>query len=579
MSGRDPRIRPEGDPRRSVTSRAVPDVHAAYASPAGNVDTGIPSMSGHPGSLPDRPETVRPVDVALLGRLAGAELNPRTAGAGPGPLLDAAAGPHTVTGVTLRAASVRPGDLFAALPGARAHGADFAAQAIAAGAAAVLTDPAGADRPEIRHSRLPVLVHPDPREVLGPVSAAVYGEPTARLRVLGVTGTSGKTTVGHLLEAGLAAAGRASGLLGTVRTRVRVPGHEPRALPSAFTTPEAPDLQALFAVMVEAGVTDVAMEVSSHALALGRVGGTRFAAGAFTNLSQDHLDFHPTMADYFEAKARLLVGGGAGVEPARHGVVCIDDEWGRRLAARRPEAVTVSAADDGPHATWTVRDLAAHPDGTQTFTAIGPGGLAQPVTLALPGRYNVANALVALACLDADGIPPQVTAEGFAQLSVPGRMQRVDAGQPWLAVVDYAHKPAAVAALLDALRAQIKPHARVLTVLGCGGDRDTGKRPLMGAAAAIRSDLLVITDDNPRSEDPAAIRRAMLDGAAHEPARGDVIEIGDRRSAIVYAVRSARPGDAVVIAGKGHETGQEVHGVKYPFDDADELVAAIRAAS
>ena len=367
--------------------------------------------------------------------------------------------------------------------------------------------------------------------------------------------------------------------LGTGRTRGRGPGHEPRALPSAFTTPEAPDLQALFAVMVEAGVTDVAMEVSSHALALGRVGGTRFSAGAFTNLSQDHLDFHPTMADYFEAKARLLVGGGAGVEPARHGVVCIDDEWGRRLAARRPEAVTVSAADDGPHATWTVRDLAAHPDGTQTFTAIGPGGLAQPVTLALPGRYNVANALVALACLDADGIPPQVTAEGFAQLSVPGRMQRVDAGQPWLAVVDYAHKPAAVAALLDALRAQIKPHARVLTVLGCGGDRDTGKRPLMGAAAAIRSDLLVITDDNPRSEDPAAIRRAMLDGAAHEPARGDVIEIGDRRSAIVYAVRSARPGDAVVIAGKGHETGQEVHGVKYPFDDADELVAAIRAAS
>nr|WP_255426466.1 UDP-N-acetylmuramoyl-L-alanyl-D-glutamate--2,6-diaminopimelate ligase [Pseudonocardia sp. C8] len=490
-------------------------------------------------------------------------------------MLDPATGPHAVTGATLRAASIRSGDLFAALPGTRAHGADFAAQAIAGGAAAVFTDPDGAERPEIRHSRLPVLVHPHPREVLGPVSAAVYGEPTARLRVLGVTGTSGKTTVGHLLEAGLTAAGRATGLLGTVRTRVQVPGHPPRALPSAFTTPEAPDLQALFAVMVEAGVTDVAMEVSSHALALGRVGGSRFAVGAFTNLSQDHLDFHPTMADYFEAKARLFDGR----EAARHGVVCVDDEWGRQLAGRRPDAVTVSSDPGNTYATWTVRDLAAHPDGTQTFTAIGPQGLAQPVTLALPGRYNIANALVALACLDADGIPPAVAAEGFARLSVPGRMQRVDAGQPWLAVVDYAHKPAAVAALLDALRAQLRPHARVITVLGCGGDRDTGKRPLMGAAAAIRSDLLVITDDNPRSEEPASIRTAMLEGAMHEPARGDVIEIGDRRSAITYAVRSARPGDAVVIAGKGHETGQEVHGVKYPFDDADELVTAIRAAS
>ncbi|ANY09678.1 UDP-N-acetylmuramoyl-L-alanyl-D-glutamate--2,6-diaminopimelate ligase [Pseudonocardia sp. HH130630-07] len=531
--------------------------------------------------LPDRPEAVRPVDIALLGRFSGALLNPRTAGAGPGPLLDAATGGHTVTGVTLRAGSVRPGDLFAAVPGARVHGADFAAQAIAGGAAAVLTDPDGADRPEVRHSRLPVLVHPDPREVLGPVSAAVYGEPTARLRVLGVTGTSGKTTVGHLIEAGLAAAGRATGLLGTVRTRVRVPGAEPRALASAFTTPEAPDLQALFAVMVEAGVTDVAMEVSSHALAMGRVGGSRFAVGAFTNLSQDHLDFHPTMTDYFEAKARLFGGGGRGVEAARHGVVCVDDEWGRRLAARHPDAVTVSAdpSASGSRATWTVRELTAHPDGTQTFTAVGPGGLAQAVTLALPGRYNVANALVALACLDADGIGPETAAAGFARLSVPGRMQRVDAGQPWLGVVDYAHKPAAVAALLDALRAQVEPHARIITVLGCGGDRDTGKRPLMGAAAAVRSDLLVVTDDNPRGEEPGAIRRAVLDGALQEPARGDVVEVGDRRSAIVHAVRSARPGDAVVIAGKGHETGQEVHGVKYPFDDADELDTAIRAIS
>ncbi|MBW0106286.1 UDP-N-acetylmuramoyl-L-alanyl-D-glutamate--2,6-diaminopimelate ligase [Pseudonocardia sp. KRD-291] len=522
---------------------------------------------------------MRPVDVAVLARVAGAELNPRAAQAGPGPLLD---GPASVTGATLRAGAVRPGDLFAALPGTRAHGADFAGQALAAGAAAILTDPAGLDRPDVRGATVPVLVAESPRDVLGPVSAAVYGEPTARMRVLGVTGTSGKTTVGHLLEAGLAAAGRATGLLGTVRTRVSVPGSASRALPSAFTTPEAPDLQALFAVMAEAGVTDVAMEVSSHALALGRVGGTRFAVGAFTNLSQDHLDFHPTMTDYFEAKATLFGGGAAGVDPARRGVVCVDDEWGRQLAdrqlAHRHADVVTVATVPGVHATWTARDVAAHADGTQTFVAHGPDGLAQPVTLALPGRYNVANALVALACLDADGVPPAVAAEGFSTLAVPGRMQRVEAGQDFLAVVDYAHKPGAVAALLDALRAQVRPTARVITVLGCGGDRDTAKRPMMGAAATIRSDLLIVTDDNPRSEEPPAIRAEVLAGTAGEPAGGEVVEIGDRRAAIEAAVAAARPGDAVVVAGKGHETGQEIHGVKYPFDDTEELAAAIAAA-
>ncbi len=392
--------------------------------------------------------------------------------------------------------------------------------------------------------------------------------------MLGVTGTSGKTTVGHLLEAGLSAAGRSSGLLGTVRTRVCVPGAPPRALPSAFTTPEAPDLQAMFAVMLEAGVTDVAMEVSSHALALGRVGGTRFAVGAFTNLSQDHLDFHPTMTDYFEAKATLFGGDGAGTDPADRAVVCIDDEWGRQLADRRTDAVTVTT-DPSTSATWAARDVESHPDGTQTFVAHGPDGLAQPVTLGLPGGYNVANALVALAILDADGIPPAVAAEGFATLAVPGRMQRVDAGQEFLAVVDYAHKPAAVAALLDALRAQLPPSGRVVTVLGCGGDRDRAKRPMMGAAATIRSDLLVVTDDNPRTEDPAEIRAEMMAGATAEPAHGELVEIGDRRAAIVHAVRAARPGDVVVVAGKGHETGQERGGVKYPFDDVDEVVAAI----
>jgi UDP-N-acetylmuramoyl-L-alanyl-D-glutamate--2,6-diaminopimelate ligase len=456
-----------------------------------------------------------------------------------------------------------------ALPGARAHGADFAGTALAAGATAVLTDAAGLTRPELREAaesgRVGVLVHPHPRTVLGALSAAVYGHPTAALGVLGVTGTSGKTTVAHLLETGLRAAGRSTGLLGTVQTRI---GTE--SLPSAFTTPEAPDLQALFGVMRERGVTDIAMEVSSHALALGRVAGTRFAVGAFTNLSQDHLDFHHDMEEYFQAKARLFTDPDLRAE---RGVVCVDDEWGARLASLG-DFTTVSTT--GP-ADWTAADLATDPDGSQQALVRAPDGREIPLRLQLPGAFNVANALLALAVLDAAGVPAAVAAPAFAELTVPGRMQRVEAGQPFLAVVDYAHKPAAVAALLDALRAQ-QPRARVITVLGCGGDRDTGKRPVMGAAAAARSDVLVITDDNPRTEDPAEIRAAMLAGAEAEPTRGDILELGDRRAAIAAAVTLAKPGDVLVVAGKGHETGQEVHGVKHPFDDVVELRAALAEA-
>jgi UDP-N-acetylmuramoyl-L-alanyl-D-glutamate--2,6-diaminopimelate ligase len=320
-------------------------------------------------------------------------------------------------------------------------------------------------------------------------------------------------------------------------------------------------------VMVDEGVTDVAMEVSSHALALCRVDGTRVAVGAFTNLSQDHLDFHADMDDYFAAKASLFAPG-----RTEHAVVCVDDEWGRRLAARTPGAATVSTA--GP-ADWHARDVTTGPDGGQTFTAVTPHGPV-PVRLRLPGTFNIANALVALACLDAVGVPPGTAADGIAGVTVPGRMQRVEVGQPFLAVVDYAHKPAAVTALLDALRSQVA--GRILVVLGAGGDRDRAKRPLMGAAAAARADLLVVTDDNPRDEDPAAIRAAVLGGALGEPRRGEVREIGDRAEAIAAAVAAARLGDAVVVAGKGHETGQKVGAVTLPFDDADELARALTAA-
>jgi UDP-N-acetylmuramoyl-L-alanyl-D-glutamate--2,6-diaminopimelate ligase len=469
-----------------------------------------------------------------------------------------ARGAATVTGVTLRASDARHGDLFAALPGSRAHGADYAAAAIAAGAVAVLTDQEGARRPAL--AGVPLLVHPRPRDVLGAVAALVHGDPTTHLRVLGVTGTSGKTTTAHLIEAGLAAACRTAGLVGTVGTRI-----DGRRLPTALTTPEAPDLQALFAVMAEDGVTDVAMEVSSHALAMGRVAGTHFAVAAFTNLSQDHLDFHRDMEDYFETKAALFDGR------AERAVVCVDDEWGKRLAARTPGAITVSTT--GP-ASWRAVDARTGPDGTQSFTALAPDGERLTVRLQLPGVFNVANAAVALACLDAVGVPAAVAAAGFADVAVPGRVQRIEEGQPFLAIVDYAHKPGAVAALLDALRPQVD--GRLIVVLGCGGDRDRGKRPLMGAAAAARAELLIVTDDNPRTEDPAEIRAAMLAGAEAEPRAGDLMEIGDRRAAIAAAVAYAKPGDAVVVAGKGHETGQEVMGVKHPFDDAAELAVALQ---
>ena len=410
-----------------------------------------------------------------------------------------------------------------------------------------------------------MLVHPQPRQVLGIAAARVYGDPTQHLGVVGITGTSGKTTVAHMVEAGLAAAGRVTGLIGTAGTRVAG-----RAVRSALTTPEAPDLQATYAVMAESGVTDVAMEVSSHALVQGRVAGTRFAVVAFTNLSQDHLDFHRDMDDYFEAKATLFDGR------APRAVICVDDEWGRRLAARVPGAITV-ATDDETKADWRARDVVATPDGVQTCVVEGPDGIEVPLRLPLPGLFNVANALVALACLHVRGIDAEVAAAGFADVAVPGRMQRVDAGQDFLAVVDYAHKPAAVAALLDTLRAQVG--GRLLVVLGCGGDRDRGKRPLMGAAAAARAELLVVTDDNPRTEDPAEIRAAMLAGArAAADAGHEVREIGDRRAAIAAAVAAARPGDAVVVAGKGHEKGQEVHGVVHPFDDAAHLHTALAAA-
>jgi len=479
-----------------------------------------------------------------------------------------------VTGVTLRAQDAAPGDLFAALPGAAVHGAEFAADAVAAGAVAILTDTAGlavVHRVLREPAPVPVLVHPAPRTILGAVAAEVYGHPSDRVAVLGITGTSGKTTTAHLVEAGLRAAGRSAGLIGTVG--VRICGAD---VPSALTTPEAPALQSLLAVMAENGVDTAVMEVSSHALELGRVDGIRFAAGGFTNLSRDHLDFHPTMADYFAAKAKLF--DPASGCSAAISVICVDDDAGRAMAALAHHPVTVSA--DGNRADWCAEDvteLDGDPTaGLQEFTAVDPAGVHHRLRIGLPGRYNVANAMLALAMLDAVGISPEQAAPGLRTASVPGRLEVVDRGQDFLAVVDYAHKPGALRAVLETLR---RPDSRLAVVLGAGGNRDAGKREPMGEVAAELADLVVVTDDNPRDEDPALIRSDILDGAyrARGGDRSGIVEIGDRRAAIEHAVGWARGGDVVVIAGKGHERGQTAAGRTLPFDDRVELARALAA--
>ncbi len=458
-----------------------------------------------------------------------------------------------VTGCTHDSRAVQAGDLYAALPGARVHGADFASQAVAAGAAAVLTDPAGLDR--CASYGVPVVLAPEPRGVLGAVASWVHGNPSAALTVLGVTGTNGKTTTAFLLDAGLRAAGHTTGLLGTVATRI---GDD--AVPSVRTTPEATDLHALFAVMRERGVTAVAMEVSSHALALGRVDGVHFDTSIFTNLSQDHLDFHATMARYEAAKASLFTPA-----KSRRGVVNSDDEAGCRLLAE-PHIPLVSYGADGA---WRATQVVSRSDGS-TLRLHGPG-VEVSAGVQLPGSFNVSNALAALACLVTAGVPVEDAVRGVAGLAgVPGRMERVDAGQPFTAMVDYAHTPEAVTTLLRAVRAVTT--GRVLCVLGCGGDRDRGKRPLMGLAAVQGADLAVLTSDNPRSEDPDAILAEMV---ARAP--GAVVE-PDRRAAIELGVHRARPGDTLVVAGKGHETGQEVGGVLTPFDDRQILLHAMQGA-
>ena len=463
-----------------------------------------------------------------------------------------------VTFVGLDSQNVEPGGLFAALPGTRVHGATYAFDSAAG---AILTDEAGLAIIQQTADRRPVLVVDDVRAILGHVAAEVYGQPSQSFMLLGVTGTSGKTTTTYMLEKGLTAAGCKVGLIGTTGTKIM--GCD---VATELTTPEAPMLQRLFAQMRDEGVTHVVMEVSSHALMLGRVTGSDFDVAAFTNLSQDHLDFHPTMEDYFQAKALFFEPGSE--MRAKRSVVCVDDEWGQRMAELAEAPVTVATTGDADVTAELVR---IDDQGRQRIQLTADD--TYEFTLPMPGAFNVANAALAAAVATTAGVELAPFLHGLEQAAVPGRMERIDEGQPFVAVVDYAHKPAAIGAVLATLRGQVE--GRIGVAVGAGGDRDSSKRPLMGAEAAKSADFVVVTDDNPRTEDPAAIRAAVLAGAREADADAEIVEVSPRGKAIDALVEWAQPGDAVIVVGKGHEVGQLVGTEKLHFDDREEMRRAI----
>ncbi|MEV4798884.1 UDP-N-acetylmuramoyl-L-alanyl-D-glutamate--2,6-diaminopimelate ligase [Nonomuraea sp. NPDC049421] len=486
-------------------------------------------------------------------------------------MLDADSGtsrsPHAaLTGVTIDSRDVRRGDLYVALPGNRVHGAAFSADAMASGAVAVLTDRAGRDAAVA--TGLPVLIVPDPRALLGQIASWIYGQPAHDIQVLGVTGTSGKSTTTFMIEAGLRAAGHRTGLVGGVEIHAGELRFQPR-----LTTPEATELHGLFALMRELGVTAAAMEVSSHALALGRVDGVYYDVALFTNLSQDHLDFHKDFEDYFMTKVKLFQP-----ELSRVGVTNLDDRYGRELLGLAKVPMTTFSALGDPEADWRAVETRLGADGS-TFRVVGPGGVEADASVALPGPYNVANALGAVVTLVEAGVPLQAAVDGLGTLAgVPGRMQRVTAADDeFQAVVDYSHKPGAVESVLRSLRSVTE--GRLTIVLGCGGDRDSGKRPIMGEIAAQLADVAIFTNDNPRSEDPLAILAAMMEGALRVPQhdRAHVIIEPDRAAAIGLAIARAGRGDVIVVAGKGHEQGQYVSGEVIPFDDREVVAEAIDA--
>jgi UDP-N-acetylmuramoyl-L-alanyl-D-glutamate--2,6-diaminopimelate ligase len=456
-----------------------------------------------------------------------------------------------VAGLAYDSRLVKPGTLFFCVSGYTRDGHDFAPDAVLRGAAGLVVE---------QQLDLPVnqVVVESVRAAMAPVAAEFYADPTASLDVAGITGTNGKTTTAFLVRELLEAGGRQTGLLGTVKSVVAGVEHEVKR-----TTPEAIDLQRTFREMVDGGDRACVMEVSSHALALHRADAIHFDVVIFTNLTQDHLDFHPTMEDYFQAK-RLLFVAGDGRPGGVQAVINVDDPYGARLAAELGDDVTTFASH--AEATYRAHDVHTGFDGTR-FTVETPDGPLQ-IRSPLRGEFNVSNALAALAAGRALGVPAETCVAALANAGqVPGRFETVDAGQPFAVLVDYAHTPDSLENVRRAARGMTEHRLRV--VFGCGGDRDRGKRPQMGEIARRLADDVIITSDNPRSEDPEAIIDEILAGSGN-----DVAHYQDREAAIAHALREAQPRDVVVIAGKGHEQGQEfADGHKIPFDD----VAVTRA--
>lgn len=467
------------------------------------------------------------------------------------PVLALTGDPRTeITGLAYASREAAPGFLFAALKGEKRDGFEFVPEALARGAAAVLSD---RPRPE-RLDAAWIQVF-DPRDVLALAAANFYGHPARRLKMVGITGTKGKTTLTYLLESILAAAGLKAGIIGTIS--YRGPGFSREA---SRTTPEAPDLQRLLAEMLEAGATHCVMEVSSHALDRRRVSRIGFDVAVFTNLGGDHLDYHLTMEDYFAAKKRLFF---LNDKPKRTAVVNDDDPWGRRLIAELP--MTTIGYGTGPSA--LVRAERPRLDGLGLEALVRfPGGQVA-ITSPLSGRHNLSNILAAFSAALALGLPATVIRDGIASMGqVPGRFERVPNSLGFQVYVDYAHTEASLRSTLETAR-DLRP-ARLLVVFGAGGDRDRGKRPLMGETAGRLADRIYLTSDNPRSEDPLAILKDIEKGLLASGIKAYAV-IPDRREAIAKALAEAKPGDIVVLAGKGHETYQEIGSARLPFSDVE----------
>ncbi len=465
-----------------------------------------------------------------------------------------------ITGVAYDSRLVQPGDVFVAVAGFQADGHDFARDAVDGGAAALVVE----RKIEGVSPEVPQFVAPSGREALSRLGDAFYGHPSGELALIGVTGTNGKTTTAFLIDAILRSAGRRTGLMGTIHYRV---GDEVFEEPR--TTSEGPDLQRYLRRMADAGASHAVMEVSSHGLALDRLCGCEFQAAVFSNLTQDHLDFHGDMESYFQAKRKLF----REFSPA-YAIVNADDAYGRRIAAEARGQVWTYALD--ARADLGVENLSNSSAGME-FRMFTPAGGVR-VETALIGRHNLSNILAASAACLSQGLTPEEVAAGVGSLkNIPGRFEKVDLGQPFLVVVDYAHTEDALARVLEFARPVTE--RRILTLMGCGGDRDRKKRPLMAAAALRASDYVVMTSDNPRTEDPASILREVESGAALVPASdGRWRSILDRREAIRAIVAEAREGDAVIIAGKGHETYQILGAERTAFDDREEARAALRLA-